>query len=107
MNEEGFKLAALEQISEDVSKCVAKASVVLEPWIRMDLQSQCLRGTRPGGPATKSVAQRRTYRQQDGELLCVDKCEEAKGGFKPFWSHRSFEIPIDTVTVLLYEPSGV
>ena len=59
VNEEGFKLAALEQISEDVTKCVAKASMVLEPWIRMDLQSQCLRGTRPGEPATKSVAQRR------------------------------------------------
>ena len=103
VNEEGFKLAALERISEDVSK----HGMSLEPWIRMDLQSQCLRGTRPGGPATGSIAQRRTYRQQDGELLCVDACEEAKGGFKSYWSHRSVSHPIDTVTVLLYETLGV
>ena len=42
-NEEGFKLGVMELVSEDVAKAAGKAA--LEPWIRMDLKSCCLRGT--------------------------------------------------------------
>ena len=102
-NEEGYKLGAMELVSEDIARAAGDAS--LEPWIRMDLKSCCLRGTLPGGPSTASVVQRRTYRKDDGQLLHIDEMEDMKTGFKPFWSHRRFSKPLDTITALLYDGS--
>ena len=102
-NEEGYKLGAMELVSEDIARAAGDAS--LEPWIRMDLKSCCLRGTRPEGPSTASVVQRRTYRKDDGQLLHIDEMEDMKTGFEPFLRHRRFSKPLDTITALLYDGS--
>ena len=100
-NEEGLKLGAMERIAEDVAG--ATGGEELEPWIRTDMQSLCLRGTRRGGPNMWQVVARRTYDLLDGKLLHHDNMEHHKAGSKPFWEHRSFDAPKDIVTVLLFE----
>ena len=101
INEEGFKLGAMERIAEDVAG--ATGGEDLEPWIRTDLQSLCLCGTRRGGPNMSQVIARRTYDLLNGKFLHQDHMESHKAGFKPFWEHRSFDAPKDIVTVLLFE----
>ena len=52
------------------------------------------------------VVERRTYGLHNGELLHKDHMEDDKAGLKPFWKHRAFNAPKDTVTVLLFDRTG-
>ena len=71
INEEGFELGAMERIAEDVAG--AMGGEELEPWIRTDLQSLCVRGTRRGGSDMSQVVARRTYDLLNGKLLHQDQ----------------------------------
>ena len=52
------------------------------------------------------VSERRTYNLHNGELIYEDYMEDDKADLKPFWKHRAFSAPTDTVTVLLFDRTG-